>query len=542
MRLVRLTRFYESAGFDRVTYLDTRLPNVVCGRLGGPGEEEGDEDVLLWGAPFGAIRTSRKDVLADDGKLRRTLVGFGVAVAVGETGVRIVTSPAGPLSLYEAKGDGVAVWATHAVAAGYLARGGASLNVEALPELVAYDFVGTTRSSIAGVARTPQASRVELERGGHGVATYWPPDVRWAPVPENSAHEHTEHELLSSLGRRVGQGRRVGLALTAGADSRVLALTLRELGVPTSAFIWGNDGWPEVEGARRVASHLGIPFATGTSWRDDADLRRDFDRDVRVSDGTLILMPSERTWPADADAVLLGAAGEVGRAFYYGKVANPRDPADEKGFVEVLRPDARLSGASDDARGLARAAVADWVDQARTSCQSGWRLLDVLYAEQRVGCWGRSQLPPLEIDVLAGFASQEVLRGLVSLPLSERLTDGFHRRFVAEHEPELALAVQHAPSFAQRLIAKTRRRLGGGRRPPPGHVLRAVWDDRPLTQAWVADEVLRSPLVTDLFGAQWADRVRGDFLAGRRRAAGQATLLAAAVTLADALDELTAAK
>jgi hypothetical protein len=54
----------------------------------------------------------------------------------------------------------------------------------------------------------------------------------------------------------------------------------------------------------------------------------------------------------------------------------------------------------------------------------------------------------------------------------------------------------------------------------------------------VADEVLRSPLVTDTLGAAWAERTREEFLAGRRRASEQAAVAAAPVALEKALRAL----
>jgi hypothetical protein len=478
-----------------------------------------------------------EDVFAGDVTLRGTLAGFGLAAAERGGVLRIVSSPAGPASLYTAAGPEVVSWATHAVAAGFLAHGSVAVDREAIAELVTYDFVGTTRSPIAGVKRVPLASRIDIHHERHALETYWPAAERWAPVPETSAYEHTERALLDSLARRAGSGR-VGLALTAGADSRVLALALRQLAVPASAFIWGDDHWPEVEGARRVADHLGISLRTGTSWRDDGELKAVFDRDVRATDGTLIIAPSERTWPDDVDAVLLGTAGEVGRAFYYGKVAARAEPQTDEALADVLDRGQRLAGASKDVHALIRATVMDWVREARKSGLDGWRLLDVLYAEQRVACWGRSQMPPLGVDLLAGFAPQEVVRGLASLPLADRLTDGFHRRFVAERAPELSLGTPPRRPVAPSMVQRVRRKLGIRRPPRRGPLMKSAWDERPVTQAWIADEVLRSPLVTELFGLPWAERVRDEFVNGYRPGTSQAVALCGPVALADALLEL----
>lgn len=538
-RVAALARFYVPMGLQEVAYMETGLPGVVAGRIGAGPSPDG---ILLWGAPFGAGEIGHRDALADDAELREALIGFGAAVVREERGLRIITAPAGPLSMYVAEGRGVVAWATHAVAAGYLAHGSVSIDRDAMPELVAFDFVGSTRSPIASVQRVPPASRIDVAQDGHFARTYWPSEGRWAPVSEDTADEHTAEALLDSLDRRAGRSRHVALALTAGADSRVLAVALAQLGVETSAFTWGAGGWPEVEGARGVATHLRLPFTNSAEWRADGDIRRIIDRDARWTDGTLILSASERIWPEGADAVLLGAAGEVGRAFYYHRAADHVSPDDASTLIDVMRAERRLGNASDEARHLLRATVNDWLEQARASGRSGWDVLDVLYAEQRVGCWGRSQMPALACDVLAGFASQEVLRGLASLPLADRLSDGFHRRFVADRHPEIALPVPSSEpaglSAPRRAIRRVRRRLGPRPQISSSPILKSAWDERPAAQSWVADGVLGSPLIRETLGDTWADRVRAAFLAGNQRGVAQAAVACGPVALAEAISEL----
>jgi hypothetical protein len=495
--------------------------------------------VTQWAAPFGAGRASVDGVYAPDKELRRTMVGFGMAAAWRDGGVRLVTAPSGPGGLYQAGGPGLRVWATHAVAAAFLATGSVELDPAAIPELIAFDFTGSTRSKVRGATPVAPASRIDLSAAELAETCFWPSPERWAQLPEDEAHRHTETTLLESLEVRTGS-KRVGLALTAGADSRVLAVALHELGKKTAAFCWGDSGWPDVEGARTVAEELGMPFTDGARWRNDGEMRAIFDGEVRLSDGRAILSPSEREWPEQAQAIALGAAGEVGRTFYYRRHVSEPEPHEPAELARFLRVEARLPAATPEAHAAAGTSVAAWLEQAGRSGLSGWRLLDVLYAEQRVGCWGLIQIPALEADIVAGFSPQQVVRGLASLPLSERASDGFHRRFVANRHPKLALQAQPEPTRpTPRWRHEIRRRFGRRRRGQAGDpLLLSLWSERHDTRDWVTEEVLRAPLVTDALGSEWAERTLEGFLAGRRRAAEQAAVAAAPVALQAAVKEL----
>lgn len=473
----------------------------------------------VWGAPFGTADGAGWET-ADDAALRGACVGIGAAVSER----RIVTAPSGPTALYRASGPDGEAYATHAVAAAWLAFGEARVDVDALPELLAFDFPGGERTLIEGVSPVPPATAIE-----HGVArSWWPAAERWAPVPEDEAHAHAERALLETLAARVGDD--AVLMLTAGADSRVLALALAELGRPFGALVWGEEGWREVVGARAVAEHVGAPLERRSHWRSDAELRARFDAEARWTDGVLALSPSERLWPDAAGAVVFGAAGEVGRAFYH--------RAGGRSLIEALAPEARLPGAPREVAAAVRASAEGWLAQAERVAD-GWRALDVLYAEQRVARWGRGQVPALAAVFVGGFCPVEVMRGLSSLPLAERRADAFHRRFVADRAPALGLPAPPPVS------ARRGRRPGWARPrrsvpPPPGDpFVVGLWSDRPESRAWVCDEALGpgSPAERAM-GPAWCASTRDGFLRGERRTTEQALLAAGPAALETGLREL----
>ena len=475
----------------------------------------------VWGAPFGAGGGDGWESF-DDAQLRRAMVGVGCAVGAR----RIVTAPSGPTALYTARGPAGDVYATHAVAAAWLAFGAARIDLAAVPELLAFDFAGGERTLIEGVSPVPAATVID-----DGVArSWWPAAERWAEVPEPDAHGHAERALLETLDARTSDG--AVLMLTRGADSRVLALALAELGRPFGAVVWGDEGWREVSGAREVAEHVGARIERRSHWRTDDEVLPRFDAEARWTDGVLALSLADRIWPEAASEVVFGAAGEVGRAFYHRE--GGRSP------LEALAPGARLPDAPDDVVAAVRAGAEGWLAEA-AEVADGWRALDVLYAEQRVARWGRAQIPPIGAAFVGGFCPVEVGRGLSSLPLADRRGDGFHRRFVADRAPALALPAPPPAPRPSRRPAWLPRRPARPAPPPAGEpFVQALWAERPQTRAWVCDAALGADSPAErAMGAAGCARTRAGFLRGERRATEQALLAAGPAALEAALRGLS---
>ncbi|MDX6663855.1 MAG: hypothetical protein QOG68_61, partial [Solirubrobacteraceae bacterium] len=421
-RLAALDRFYGVAAARSEPEHDDADLAAIVGRLGC----HEDAPLVCWGQPFGTAAPNSFDLLvANDLQLRDLTSGWGMAVARHGSSVRLITAPSGPIAGYHAESADFEVWASHAVAAAWLAHGSVAIDAERIPELLGYDFVGGGRSLVAGVSALPPATLCEISAGRAASRCYWSQDERWSPLPADEAQAHGERWLLRTLEQRVQGAPQIALALTGGADSRVLAVALDELGVPASGFTWGEPEWPDVTGASAVAAALGMPWSSGVSWRAEAQTRPAFDAEVRWADGCAEIAPSSRTWPAGAGALVIGAAGEVGRAFYYRGDMNRPAPADPIGIANLLYPEGRLPHATDEAKAAARAAVERWAASALESGRSGWEAMDVLYAEQRVSHWSRTQIPRISADYVGGFMPVEVMRALASLPLAAKLSDGF---------------------------------------------------------------------------------------------------------------------
>src|SRR3954447_13288554 len=63
----------------------------------------------------------------------------------------------------------------------------------------------------------------------------------------------------------------------------------------------------------------------------------------------------------------------------------------------------------------------------------------------------------------------------------------------------------------------------------------AAWPRRPRLRAWIADDVLRRPVLGAAMGEEWMRRLRGGFLRDERGATEQALAAAGLAALEDAL-------
>src|SRR4051812_18792830 len=111
-RLGGLRAFYRPLG---LTELAVVAPSrqVVVGWLGGGSSQElqrGEAGRLAWGEPLPP--DCRELLAATDGDLRK-LVGMTAAAAWRGDELRIVNSPSGPATLYEASSADTRVFATH---------------------------------------------------------------------------------------------------------------------------------------------------------------------------------------------------------------------------------------------------------------------------------------------------------------------------------------------------------------------------------------------------------------------------------------------
>ena len=482
-------------------------------------------------ASFGEPPPATLDVLAADEHALRRYEGGGAALAFTADRARLVAGGGAPALVYAAEGDEVAVWSTHAVAAVYVATGAAEVDPAALPEQMAAEFVGDERSLVAGVRALAAAAYVDLSATRAQEGCYWPAADRWRLIDPADAHGHVERHLLRGLSERLAGVERPFVGLTAGYDSRVAALALRELGMSFEGYTWGPRDSEDVTGGAEAAEALGMPHRhlAFDSWDSDEALRRTR-ATARWTEGAIHVGFGDIAWPSGMRSFVTGAGGETGRCFYYGDRAREVPPADLARVVSDPLAD-RIAGARPEAIEALHERVRGWVAAAERTGLSGWRVLDVVYAEQRVRRWLRGMVPHLPAPMVGAFTAPEVQRGLVSLADGDRATDGFHRRFIADRRPDLLPQPAAGGTAGRRPLWRVAGRLRRTR-------LDGEWTGRPEYRDWIADGVLGSDLAARGMGERWCRRTRSRFYAGDAVAVERALWLGGPVALAEALSDL----
>lgn len=551
-RLDVLRRFYAPLGATDVRMRPGAFKGLLLAEIefegldGGRGRAQADDPrVIGWGGPFPPRLLSLPSLLDASDTDLRAVNGPGVLFGAGDERARIVTSPEGPTSLYVASSTDTTVWSTHAVAAAFLCKGRVDIDPGAMPEFVTTEFVGGDRTHLEGVRAVGPALRIDIRADHHESNSYWPDSERWALLPEEEAQRLGEDALLTALERRCDGIGDLLCGLTAGLDSRVVAVALRELGRDFSAFTLGLDGWPDVEGAKETARSLGLSHRTyAFDSNTDEEARTAIETAVRWSEG---LEPTAGFGtpevPENPGGIVTGRGGETGRAFFFRRSAALGVEPSRDDLVDTLlahRPP-RLDGASQEAKTQLRMSVLEWIDRAISLGHQGWRVLDVVYGRERLTRWDRTRLMRQASFYLPALTAVDVQRALVSLPLDARLRDGFHRTFLEARRPDLLPSAPDPPVLPRpSVIRAVRSRLPRRRHRAAGPTwpFREEWQTRPDTFSWIRDGLLANELVERTFGQRWITSIRRGLTAGDPAATKTAMVLVAPLALAEALDDL----
>lgn len=533
-RIERLVEFYRALGDPRLSmrWLD-RLDAVVGVIDFGDRAHELDRPLTWGGSLPGELATSEALLSARGHELRRLDRVIGAIAASEDQMCVIEGAGTGFPVFHRARSSFAEAWSSHAVAAGWLAHGSVTIDPDAVVELVGYNFVGGNRSMIRGVTVLDSSTRIWIEPGGSRHEVWWPPRARWELVPEEDAYEHVETALLESLERRI-TAQPVLLGLTAGLDSRVAAVALRALGVPFEAVTVGALGDHDVDGAANVAEALGIPHRIiGVEPTLDSSARAAAEAQARWNDGSG-RATTVRARASDLGAVTFvsGGGGETGRCLLYRLTArNYRHPT-QRQMAKLAAPTGRLEGAREEAVRLVKRRSSEAVARGIALGLHGWRALDVVAADERERRVYRALSTPGSSEFVEAFCIPDIQRGLTSLPLEERLDDGFHRRFIARHAP----AVAPAPGPAQRpgLPPLARRLASAARRRRPRHEGTVRVAIPPEIREWLT-QVLASPVLVEPLGPAWSERVRQAITAGDPEGLETALIATGPVALHEAL-------
>ena len=517
-RVARLARWFDGLAPTVVRAAgDTRAGVVAGAFVFGAGEprpsgDGGGAAVLEWGV---------------------SEVGPGARLDVAASGAVFRTAATDITAGYRCR-DAIS---THAVVAAFLGSGEVGVRPAAVPELLAFGHPANLGHVVAGITAVGAGSECRVD--GRGLTEAESPG-RWELVAEERAYAEVVVTMEAALERSAATGS-LALGLSGGRDSRVVAVALRALGLEASAYTLGAAASAECREASSVARVVGLPHSViEPSLLPDEDVAVTALRDARWTEGCAPARLVAGQSRLGADVNLTGAGGELGRAFHYAYTArNFRRPS-LADLASVWRPQARLdSSIAAPARDAVAAAASEALERAAATGVTGWRTLDVVYAQQRMRRWGRTGIAPTSgVAYAPVFLDPQVAAALVSLPLVERLTDGFHRRYLSERMPELVPPKPRrqraaVPSWVRRAVAQRR----GTRRPAePG--ASPLPRTHPQTHAHLVETVARHPLVVDQLGAAWGETLQRALRAGDGRAVDDALLLAGPVALAEAIRSL----
>jgi hypothetical protein len=497
-----------------------------------PGGSAGDAGRWTWGERLPAALDAPELLLAASDAQLRALDGSHACFAVADGRARIVTGAGGPVGLFAASDAQVAAWATSATAAALLGTDRLALDIDALPALLAFGALLGEQTHLAGVTAVGPGVRIDVTpRAPPRRTDYWGRAERWAPLPEAEADAAARAALLATVGARLGREEAPWLALTAGRDSPVLAAACALLGLRVPTFTFGDPEWPDVAGAAAIAARMGLEHRHHPLGAlPEPGVHSEADRDARWFDGLAGVGPTgPPVLPAEMSAMVTGAGAEVGRAYAYQAVARSRPRPRTEHLVAAMDPAGRLPGAPPAAHAAAAASLRAWLGE--PGVPAGWRALDALYVEHRVGRWGTARVPRTHPGpILAPFSAPPLARALSALPLDDRLAVGFHRRLVAEVASDVALPPMQTqrrgvPAPLRRARAALRA-SGGGADAAARWPWAELWHARPALRAWVADDLLADPRLSEWLGPDWAATLRTGFATDDARHAERALLVA----------------
>jgi asparagine synthase (glutamine-hydrolysing) len=345
-------------------------------------------------------------------------------------------------------------------------------------------------------------------------------------IPRREADRMTPRELASRMTSLTaaavhGMGR-VGCALTAGRDTRVLVALLQAAGEHALYFTGGRSDSPDVVIAREIAERLDLehevvrhdPASASLDWTDAAA------RFVRQNDGlvSLLQLPDYIDLTVERPPLgvkLGGVGGEIGRAGTGELTAVAANVPLMRSSVRVQRKLLAMK-----ARNEAGLMTGDATEELRRYLDAfgeerldeGWRpyeISEAFYTFERVGQWGASgrRLAGTD-DALLPFCSRAYINYCFSLPSADRYLEAPHYRLLTalsptlrDHRFESPFATQrrwHAPVRATgQLLRAAGMRLLDRRAQSANHAEpTAVEAQYPFQHAWVEE---RLELIRELF-------------------------------------------
>jgi hypothetical protein len=277
--------------------------------------------------------------------------------------------------------------------------------------------------------------------------------IRHWPRAKKDIEQRVALKSIATLARgavsAVSANNRPYLSLTAGRDSRMLLALSRDLRPNIQFMTWAIPdaiGYTDVRTARLLARRFRLDHRVFRYERPRArDLQQWLFRSGASAGEQRGMQLATTLKQMDSDTPYLpGLASEVGRGFYwrdgdeYRKEFSARELLSRLGMAEVT--------------GLAEFADR-WLDGVPLRCI--YDILDLLYIEQRLGCWAGvvayAEGPPHRI---APFSNRTIFENMMALPADYRKAQRLADDLIRENWPELLDVPFNPPD--QRLTSRMR--------------------------------------------------------------------------------------
>jgi len=129
----------------------------------------------------------------------------------------------------------------------------------ALSEFFCFGYVLGNKTFIKDIKSLPPASIMTCKDGKISVENYYPLDIEEDKRHSKEYHiERLSELILQAVERRMKGDKKIGLLLSGGFDSRLIAGSIDKKHYPIHAFTWGEQKCNDVLVAKAIARRLGM--------------------------------------------------------------------------------------------------------------------------------------------------------------------------------------------------------------------------------------------------------------------------------------------